>query len=88
MVTVVGCLEFDGWDVVAVFVQAAVVVPVDPFQHGDLDLFGGPPGPRGLNSSVLNNPMVVSASALSNASPTDPTDGSAPAAARRSLQAH
>jgi hypothetical protein len=34
--TVVGLLEFGGWDVAAVFVQAAVVVPVDPFQHGDL----------------------------------------------------
>ena len=64
MLTVVGCLELDGWDVAAVFVQAAVVVPVDPFQYGDVDLFCRAPGPRGLNSSVMNNPIVVSARAL------------------------
>jgi hypothetical protein len=86
-VTVVGCFEFGWWDVAAVFVQAAVVVPVDPFQHGDLDLLGGPPRAAALEQFGLEQPIVVSASALSYASPTEPTEGSAPAAARRSVQA-
>lgn len=56
MVTVVGLLEFDGWDVAAVLVQAAVVIPVDPFQHGDLDLLGGPPWPARLEQLGLEQP--------------------------------
>jgi len=44
-------------------------------------------GPRGLISSVLNSPITDSARALSNASPTEPTDGSIPASARRSVNA-
>jgi hypothetical protein len=31
VVSVVGPLQFDGWDVAAVFVEAVVVKPVDPF---------------------------------------------------------
>ena len=41
--TVVGGLEFGRWDVAAVFVEASVVEPVDPFQGGDLDVVGGAP---------------------------------------------
>ena len=44
-------------------------------------------GPRRRISSVLNNPIIDSASALSSASPTLPTDASTPAAARRSVNA-
>ena len=54
--TVVGCFEFGGWDVAAVFVEAAVVVPVDPFQHGDFDLLGGPPGAAGFEQFGLEQP--------------------------------
>ena len=41
--TVVGGLELCGWDVAAVFVEASVVEPVDPFQGGDFDVVGGAP---------------------------------------------
>jgi hypothetical protein len=44
-VTAVGVLEFGWWDVSAVFVEASVVEPVDPFQGGDLAVVGGAPGP-------------------------------------------
>src|SRR5439155_13143743 len=42
-------------------------------------------GPRRWISSVLNNPITVSASALSYESPVLPTDGSMPAWANRSV---
>ena len=45
VVTVVGVFEFGWWDVAAVFVEASVVEPVDPFQGGDLDVVGGAPRP-------------------------------------------
>ena len=65
VLTVVGGLEFGRRDVAAVFVEAAVVEPVDVFEGGDLDLLAVRQGPRGLISSVLNRPMTDSASALS-----------------------
>jgi hypothetical protein len=34
VVSVVGGLQVGGWDVAAVFIQAAVVEPVDPFGGG------------------------------------------------------
>jgi hypothetical protein len=42
-------------------------------------------GPRRRTTSVLNRPLIVSASALSWLSPTLPTDGSRPASASRSV---
>jgi hypothetical protein len=44
MLSVIGRLQIDGWDVAAVFVEAAVVKPVDPFGGGQLDLLDGAPG--------------------------------------------
>jgi hypothetical protein len=44
-VTVVRSLEFGWRNVAAVFVETAVVEPVDPFQGGDLDVVGGAPWP-------------------------------------------
>jgi hypothetical protein len=44
-------------------------------------------GPQRRISSVLNDPTVVSARALSKASPTDPTDGSTPASTSRPVNA-
>ena len=44
MLSVVGGLQFDGWDVAAVFVEAAVVEPVDPFGGGEFDFFDAAPG--------------------------------------------
>ena len=43
MLSVIGGLQFDWWDVAAVFVEAAVVEPVDPFGGGQFDLLDGPP---------------------------------------------
>src|SRR3954447_15248365 len=42
-------------------------------------------GPRRRITSVLNRPLIVSASALSYESPTLPTEGSIPASSRRSV---
>ena len=42
--SVVGRLQFDGWDVPAVLIEAVVVEPVDPFGGGEFDLLDGPPG--------------------------------------------
>jgi hypothetical protein len=42
--SLIGPLQFDGWDVPAVLVEAAVVEPVDPFRGGQFDCFNGPPG--------------------------------------------
>jgi hypothetical protein len=86
VLTVVGGLWLDGRDVAAGAVRAAVVVPVDVFEGVAISMSSTlRHGPRGLISSVLNSPIVVSARALSEASPTDPTDGAAPAAASRSV---
>ena len=42
-------------------------------------------GPLRRMTSVLNNPITVSASALSYESPTLPTDGAMPASSKRSV---
>src|SRR4029079_6447122 len=42
--SVVGRLQFDGWDIPAVLVEAAVVEPVDPFSGGQFDVVDGLPG--------------------------------------------
>jgi hypothetical protein len=44
VLTVVDLLEFGGGEVCAGGVQPAVVVPVDPFEGGDLDVVEDPPG--------------------------------------------
>ena len=44
MLSVVGRLHLDGWDVAAVLVEAVVVEPVDPFGSGVFDLVDGAPG--------------------------------------------
>ena len=41
VLSVVSGLELGWWDVAAVLVEAAVVVPVDPFGGGDLDVVDG-----------------------------------------------
>lgn len=40
--TLVGRLQIGGWEVTAVFVEAAEVVPVDPFGGGQLEFLDGP----------------------------------------------
>ena len=45
VLTVVDLLVLDWCQVVAGAVQAAVVVPVDPLQDGQLDVVQAPPGP-------------------------------------------
>jgi len=82
---VVGGLELGRWDVADRLQQPAVVEPVDPLQGGVLDVVDALPGTRRRMSSVLYSPMIVSASALSNESPREPTEATAPASARRSV---
>jgi hypothetical protein len=85
VLSVVGRLQFDGRDVAAVLVEAAMVEPVNPFGGGHLDVLDGAPRLGGLISSVLYRPLIVSANALSYELPTAPTEGWIPACARRSL---
>jgi transposase len=85
--TVVGCLELDRCEITAGLEEAPVVEPVDVFEGGDLDLLDGPPRAPRLDQLVLNNPIIDSARALSQASPTAPTEGVAPASVRRSVNA-
>ena len=53
MVTVVSLLGFDGCEVVAVLVRAAVVEPVDPFGGGDLEVVETFPRPAGFDQLGL-----------------------------------
>jgi hypothetical protein len=80
---VVGGLELGWWEMADGLQEPAVVEPVDPLQGGVLDLIKTLPGPRRRTSSVLYRPMIVSASALSNESPREPTEVTAPASASR-----
>jgi hypothetical protein len=43
VLSVIGRLQIDGWDVAAVFVEEAVAEPVDPFGGRQLDFVDGPP---------------------------------------------
>lgn len=53
LVSVVGALELDRWQVAVVLQQAAVVEPVDPFGGGEFDLLDGAPGPAGTDDLGL-----------------------------------
>jgi hypothetical protein len=81
--------ELCGRYVVEVTVEAAGVVPVDPAQGGQFDVFDGFPG-SGSGGSVDEFGLVVaftvSARALSKLSPTVPIEGTAPISAMRSPQ--
>ena len=72
-----------GRDVVEPAVQAAIVVPVDPLHRRVLDVVDRAQRARqerlaATDGFGLNNPIVVSASALSYASPTLPVDAAIP----------
>ena len=70
-----------------------MVVPVDPFEGGELDRFEAPPETAPGDEFGLGPPMMDSAKAcprldrgaLSQESPTRPTEGSIPACAKRSV---
>jgi hypothetical protein len=51
--SVIGSPDFDWWDVAAVFVEAAVVEPVDPLRGGYLDVFDRSPGLAGFDQPGL-----------------------------------
>jgi hypothetical protein len=53
LVTVVRGFEFGWWEVAAVFVEASVVEPVDPFQEGGLDVVCCAPGAAGFDQLGL-----------------------------------
>jgi len=78
-------LELGRRNVAERFEQAVAVVPRDPLERRELDVLEPFHGPRRWISSVLNNPITVSASALSYESAVLPTDGSMPAWANRSV---
>ena len=48
--TVVVGFVFGGWGVSQGLVEAPVVEPIDPFEHGILDVVDVPPGPGGDGS--------------------------------------
>ena len=79
------CFELWWWHVTGVAVEPRRVVPVHPAERRELDVVDGLPRPSGLGGSVdqigLVDPLTVSASALSNESPTVPIDGTAPISA-------
>ena len=79
-VIVVELLGGLGGEVVEVLVRAFGVEREDPFGGAQLDVVDIAQGPCRRISSFLNDPTVVSARALSKASPTDPTEGSTPSA--------
>jgi len=65
--------------------QASMVEPVDPVEGGELTVSSERQGPRRRITSVSSSPITLSARALSQRSPTLPTDGSMPASASRSV---
>lgn len=65
LLTVVGGFKFGGRDVAADLEQATVVEPVDVLQGGDLDLLDGVPRPARLDQFGLEQPITLSARALS-----------------------
>ena len=73
--TVVAVLVLGRWDEAEFAVESLVVEPVDVFEGGELDVVEAAPGAL----------MADSAMALSNESPLEPTEATAPAWARRSV---
>lgn len=47
------------WQVRGAAVRAAVVVPVDVLQGGDLDVVAGPPRPAGLDQLVCERAVTL-----------------------------
>jgi hypothetical protein len=87
VLTVVDQFVLRWCQVVAGAVQPAVVVPVDPFQSGQFDIVEAAPGTAVVNQFGFEQADLVSARALSYASPTEPTLGATPASASRSVKA-
>jgi hypothetical protein len=80
--------ELGGWDVAEVAVEAGGVVPVNPAQGGQLDVFDGLPRPA-AGGSVDQLGLVVAVdgfgqSVVETLSPMVPIEGTAPISARRS----
>ena len=77
MLSVIGCLQIDGWDVAAVFVEAAVVEPVNPFGGGHLDVLDGAPRLAGFDQlgfvqavDGFNQGIVVTVTPAATATPS------------------
>ena len=79
----VGPLELDRRNVAERFEPALAVVPRDPFERRELDVLDPFPRPAPMDLFRLEQPITVSASALSYESPPLPTDRSMPASANR-----
>ena len=73
------------WAVANLAADAPVVEAVDVFERGDSTSSAVNHGRYGLMCSVVNNPIVDSATGLSIGSPTEPIDSSAPITASHSV---
>jgi len=82
---VVGGLELGRWDMPDGLQEPAVVEPVDPLQGGVLDLVQALPGATPTDQLGLVQPNDRFGQALSNESPREPTEVTAPASASRSV---
>ena len=73
-------------DVAELAEQATVVEPVDPFEGGEFEVVEAPPGPLVANQfGLVETANIVSARALSQESPRDPTELTTPNSASRSV---
>ena len=83
MFTVVGGLQFCWRNVSAVLVEPSVIEPIDPFGGDILDLLDGPPrAPVFDQLGLVQTVDRLGERALSNESPTLPTEAEMPASAR------
>ncbi len=87
-VIVVELLDRLGGEVVEILVRAFGVEPDDPFSGRKLDLVDVAPRALPADEFVLERPDGgLGASALSSASPTEPTEGSTPSSMSRWVKA-
>jgi hypothetical protein len=87
LLTVVGSLEFGWRDITTGLEETPVVEPVDVLEGGNLDLLDGVPRPTRLDQLRLEQSDDRLGQRVVDASPIDPTDGSIPASASRSVKA-
>lgn len=64
------------------FEQPAIVEPIDPFERGEFNCLHRSPRPASPDHLGFEEPLMLSASALSRVSMTLPTDGSMPPSAK------
>jgi hypothetical protein len=83
--SVVGGLKLGRRDVVQLAVKTAVVISVDPFQHGELDLLDAAPWALWADQLGLEQPVDRLGQSVVVTVAFEPTDGWTPASASRSV---